>query len=247
MKTDTSKFLIPGAIVVVALAVFFSGGTNIGSITVDNDLTKTITASGDAKVSVAPDLVTVSFGVETEGATASESQTANSLISNKITSTVSSFGIPSGDVKTTQLSVYPLREWNPETGEQIDAGFRTTHIITVETSKTEIAGELIDAVVKAGANRVDNIRFSLQEETEEQLRAELLDDAAKEARVKAESVARGLGTSVIGVSSASESSFGVSPFYARAESFAFDEGIATQVSQGEVEVSANVNVAFEIA
>ena len=246
-KTQNHQnILIPAAIVIVAIAVFFSGGTNIGSITVDNDLTKTITTTGDTKISVAPDLVTVSFGVETEGETASESQSANSAISNKITSTISGFGIPSSDVKTTQLSVYPLREWNPETGEQIDAGFRTVHIITVETDRTDAVGELIDAAVGAGANRVDSIRFSLQEETEETLREELLDDAASEARGKADSIARGLGTTVLGVASASESSFGVSPVFARAEMFAMDEG-ATQVSEGEVEVSATVSVSFEIA
>ena len=43
------------------------------------------------------------------------------------------------------------------------AGFQVTNVIEVLTSKLELAGELIETAVEAGANRIDSIGFALSD------------------------------------------------------------------------------------
>lgn len=235
---DMEKLYVPVAIVVLAIAVVVSA--NMGASTD----TKAITTTGNAEIKVAPDKVTVSFGIETEALTAAESQDQNREISNRIMEEIQSLGILSNEVQTTQLTVQPITEFDPETREFVNKGFKTTHIITVSTSSIGVVGELIDTVVGVGANRVDNIVFSLSENKERELRKQLLDDAAAEAKSKAEAIASGIGASIIGVKSASESSFIITPFFASAELKA--GGAPTQVASGEIEVTASVSVSFQI-
>jgi len=233
---DVEKLYVPIAIVVLAVAVFVSANQAPDA--------KVITTSGDAEMKVSPDMVTVSFGVETEAPTAAESQDSNREVSNRIMEKITELGIPSNEVQTTQLTVQPITEYNPETMEFVNRGFRTTHIVTVDTSSLDVIGDLIDAVLGAGANRVDNIAFSLSETKEEESRKQLLDHAAAEARGKAATIANGVGAIIVGVKSATESSFVVTPFFAAAE--LKSTGDSTQIASGEVEVSASVSVSFQI-
>jgi len=243
MKTDLSfaeKFALPAAIVMVAIAVFASGALpDAGS--------RAITTTGSSDMKVAPDEMTISFAIETDGETAKESQQENTVVTNSVMVFLQGI-LPPGDFQTTQLTVYPVTEYNPETGEVRQTGYRTTHAITVKTSQMEDAGRIIDGVLESGANRIDQISFYLSDEREAELRSQMLDAAASQARSKAQSIASGLGSRIVGVSSASESSFYATPFYARSEAAMVKDAMGgTQVAQGEVEVSASVSVSFEIA
>ncbi len=250
MKMEKQGLYLPVAVVILAVAVFLSGSFGSGSITVtQDDNAKTITASGEVQSTVAPDRVRVSFGVETDAATAADAQSENSATSNRILQVVSNSGIPSSDVKTTQLSVYPNTRYDPISGKYVNEGYKAVHMITVETSKLQGVGELIDAVVDAGANRVDQVYFFLSEEKERELRNGMLGEAASKAKTKAEGIASGLGSRIVGVRSASESSFYATPYYfdyalSKSEASA---GGNTQISPGDVDVTASVSVSFEIA
>lgn len=244
MRTDLSiveKFSVPVAIVIVAIAVFASSSASEASA-------KVITTTGSSEMKVAPDEMTISFAIESEAATAKESQQENTAASNLVMAFLVDV-LPLGDFQTTQLTVYPVTEYDPRTGEVTQIGYKTTHVITVKTSQIEDAGKIIDGVIDSGANRVDQISFYLSDEKEREIRAQILDDAAVQAKGKAESMASGLGARIVGLRSASESSFYVTPFYARSEAVMAKDvlGGSTQLAQGEVEVSASVSASFEIA
>lgn len=243
MKSDMAvaeKFAVPVSIVIVALAVFLSSGSSVDA--------KVITTTGDSETKVAPDRVMVSLSVETQAATAEESQQENSRVSNLVMAVLGEI-VPAGDIQTTQLSVYPVTEYDPRTGEIRQDGYRTVHTIVVKTAQTSDAGSIIDGAVDAGANRVDQVSFYLSEEKEGQVKSGILSSAASEAKSKAASIADGVGARIIGIRSVSESSFFVAPFYARAEAASAKDvlGGPTQVTEGEVEVSASVTASFEIA
>jgi uncharacterized protein YggE len=243
MRADISlaeKFSVPLAVVIVAVAVFASGAAPEAGA-------KVITTTGSSDMKVAPDEMTISFAIESEAATAKESQQENTKASNLVMAFLVEI-LPLGDFQTTQLTVYPLTEYDPRTGEVTQTGYRTTHVITVKTSQIDDAGKIIDGVIDSGANRVDQISFYLSDERESEIRSQILDDAAAQARSKAQSIASGLGARIVGVRGASESSFYATPFYARSEAvMAKDVMGGTQVAQGEVEVSASVSASFEIA
>lgn len=241
-KLEKEKLYMPVAIVVVAAAIFF-----LGSSLVD-PASKVITTSTTMTEKVSPDKVEVTFGFESDGKTAAESQTANREVSNKIIETVSGYGVLPENVKTIQYNVEPIKNYNLVTGKTESGGFKTTHIVTVTLTgelNMDNVGPMIDAVVADGANRVDNIVFSLDRWTEEGIKDTLLFEAALESRTKAASIATGLGTRISGVKSASESSFYITPFFAKAAESS-DSG-STQVQRGQIEVSASVTASFEIA
>ncbi|MBI4894464.1 MAG: SIMPL domain-containing protein [Candidatus Aenigmarchaeota archaeon] len=244
MKADLSvaeKFSVPVAIVIVAVAVFVSGTASLAGM-------KIITTSGTSDMKVAPDEMTISLAVESEAATAKESQQENTEVSNLVMAFLAD-NLPLSDFQTTQLTVYPMTEYDPRTGEVTRTGYKTTHVITVKTSQIDDAGKIIDGVIDSGANRIDQISFYLSDEREREVRSQMLDDAAAQARSKAQSIASGLGSRIVGVRSASESSFYAAPFYARSEALVAKDvlGGSTQVAQGEVEVSASVSASFDIA
>jgi hypothetical protein len=244
MRADISlaeKFAVPVAIVIVAIAVFVSStASDVGM--------KVITATGSSEMKVAADKATMSFSIESEAVTAKESQQENTRVSNLVIAFLSE-NLPLSDFQTAQLTVYPVTEYNPKTGEVTQTGYKTTHMITVETSQIDDVGKIIDGVIDSGANRVDQVSFSLSDDREREIRSQILDEAAVQAKNKAQSIASGLGARIVGVRSASESSFYVTPFYSRSEAVMAKDvmGGQTQVAQGEVDVSASVSASFEIA
>src|SRR2546427_6557907 len=63
---------------------------------------RTISVTGTATTSVLPDLVTVQFGVDTEGPTAQEAIKANSQIMNAVASAVQNLGISKDEISRSE-------------------------------------------------------------------------------------------------------------------------------------------------
>lgn len=235
---EREKLFVPAAIVILAAAIFFS----VGGVGRDSTF-KTITTSGDSQSKFTPDQAQVTFGVQTDAVTASDAQQENAGASARIFDVVSGYGLQSKDIQTTQLTLQPITDYNPQTGQTTNRGFRATNIITVTVHSFDSIGKMIDAAVASGANRVDNIEFSLSDGAMEAAKKKLIADASVQARDKADAIASGLGTWVVGVRSATESSFVITPYFAKAEA----SGSSTQVSPGQVPASASVTVSFQIA
>ena len=102
-------------------------------------------------------------------------------------------------------------------------------------------GSVIDAAVNAGANQVYGVSFFISQERFDAVKASLLDKAAKDARVKADSVANALNMKVVGVKSVNimDGYYYPTPMYAR-------EAPATTpiIPPSEQSVSASVQVVF---
>src|SRR5574338_786384 len=80
---------------------------------------KTASATGTATTSVLPDLVTVQFGVDTEGKTAQDAISSNSQMMNTIVSAVENIGVSKDEISTAGFSIYPVYEDSipdPKTG-----------------------------------------------------------------------------------------------------------------------------------
>src|SRR5438445_5099732 len=90
---------------------------------------RTISVTGTATTSVLPDLVTVQFGVDTEGPTAQEAINTNSQIMNAVSSAVQNLGISKDEISTAGFSIYPIYNDSvpdPKTGihKSILTGYR---------------------------------------------------------------------------------------------------------------------------
>lgn len=208
----------------------------------------TLAVTGSSLLSAEPNQVEVYIGVETEDPSAVTSQQTNANTMQAVRSALLQH-VAAGDIETTTFSVSVIRDYRSQPYSII--GYRTTHLLKVTSSDTTKAGDLIDAAASAGANVVNGVSFSLTQDVRDQLRKEALTAAGENALEEAESIAEGLGVSIVTVVQASEGSVGASPVYrGYGLDFAVAEGAAaapTEISAGDIQVSASVSVVYEIS
>jgi uncharacterized protein YggE len=213
---------------------------------------KTISVSGQATTFVEPDRLNIRFGIEVQKPTAKEALDENSAQMNKVIEAIKSAGINDDEITTSQFSIYPVYEsyQEKETGiyKQRLTGYSVSNIIQVKTPKLDLVSEIIDAAVDSGVNRVDSVWFSLSEKKQQQVSDDLLAEAIKNARSKAEKALVPLDHQIIGVKYVSLSDGGYYPPpmpYYGAMDFAMEKS-ATPIFSSDQQVSASATVVFLI-
>lgn len=209
---------------------------------VNTKLPPSIQTSGEAVVNAKPDRAQIDVGVVTQ---ATASQAAVSQNAQKLEATLSELRRLLGnnaDIKTTSYTLNPNYRYPKEGGEPTVTGYTATNIVRVTLDDLTQVGKVIDAATQTGANRVQNLRFTLKDERTVQ--AQALRDAAMKARSKAEALASALGLKIVRVLSVIENSPTAVPVDNVA--FARTEAASTPVEPGTIEVRANVMLTVEI-
>jgi len=205
-----------------------------------------IDVNGDARISADPEKVEVYLGAETRASTAKSSQQDNANIMEAVRSSLRLIGISSDDIETTQYTLTVEKHWDRDTEKYVITGYRTTHVIKVESTDINKAGDIIDKAVQSGANVVNDVVFSLTDEKIEEMRLEALRKAGLNAKEKAEAIADALGVDIKGLYRASESYVYYRPYVQRGYEAAIAGAEApTEISPGQIEVSASLSVSYE--
>jgi len=190
--------------------------------------------------------------VETQAKTASEAIDTNNELMNQVVDAIKTLAITDDEIRTSSFSIYPIYDsiTDPKTGIYIRSeltGYRVSNILSVKTDKLTIGGDVIDAAVQAGANRVDSVFFSLSPEKQLAVQDDLIGKAVTNAKSKAELALEPLGQKIIGVKLVSLSDFGYPPpipYYSRAD--AGMEKLSAPIFQSEQDVTTTANVLFLI-
>ena len=210
--------------------------------------------SADGKVTREPDLARFSAGVTSSGKTAGEALTANAADMNRVIAALKRAGIADRDIQTSNLSLYPvyapqrrLPDGQMEPEEARIIGYRANNTVNVRQRKLDEFGRVIDTLVAAGANQVNGPSFEIDQP--DAALDEARTQAMKTARERANLYARAAGLRVVRILSISESG-GYAPrppvMYARA-AMADMAVESSPVAAGELELSVNVSVQFELA
>ncbi|WP_337437999.1 SIMPL domain-containing protein [Acidaminococcus fermentans] len=153
----------------------------------------TIQITGTATRTVDPDMATVDFAYEKQGATLDEVREAGAQASQKFIRTMMAQGIARDDIATTGYNVSPRYTYQKNGGQKL-AGYQVTADWSVKVKSLDNLGTVIDKGLES-ANRLDNVRFGLQDEN--LIKRQLLGQAVENAKYTAQSVAsaggRGLG------------------------------------------------------
>ena len=205
--------------------------------------TRTIDVSATGTASAPPDLAVVNVAVEARADTAdaAREQVASDVASMR--EALREYGVPDDAVRTTGFSVGP--EYNYREGSRELVGYRAYHAFEIESGVDEV-GDVIDVAVGNGASQVQGVRFTLTDESRSELRDEALTEAVESARADAETIASTAGVSLGPLHSASTSNVGYPrpiPYAAEASD---GGGASTVVEPGPVEVTANVQVSYDI-
>lgn len=228
------------------------GDFKISSLATDTGETKyLLNVNGDAKLNADPDKVEVYLGAETDALTAKESQQDNANIMQAVRDSLKSIGIASKDIETTQYTLSINQHWDEKTNKYVIDGYKTTQIIKIQSTDINKAGDIIDKSVQSGANRVTDVAFSLTDAKIKQMKLDALKDAGTNAKEKADVIANSLGVTIKRVYSANEGYVYYQPYYAQKgyyeNAVAGAAAAPTEISPGQIEVSASLSVSYELA
>ncbi len=167
--------------VVMTAAIAMPVGYLAGQTKDDDDRANpgTITVQSEGRATGVPDVLNVSFGIETREPSAADALRRSSEQANAVIALLKDQGIEARDIQTTNLSTYP--EMAPD-GRKI-TGYVATNTVRVRIRKLDQTGPIIDAVSQIAGDtlRVHSLNFSMDDE------GELMDKA----RTRAVSAARG--------------------------------------------------------
>lgn len=207
-----------------------------------------LTASGDGSVGAIPDIAVVTLGVTTRAETARAALDENS---GRLAATIEALRaakIADTDIGTSGFQIFPVFEDRPvrEDGT-VDptpakiVGYQVSNEVRVTIRDIGASGDVLDAVVSAGANQVSGIAFDLSDPATPADAA--LAEAVADARRKAEIMAKAAGVRLVRVLSVQAGGSGPLPFRA---DLAFAKA-AVPVMPGESQVTANATVTWEVA
>jgi uncharacterized protein YggE len=208
---------------------------------------QTITVVGQGSARMEPDIARVSVGVDTSGDSISEAVAENDAKMASVLAALTEAGIEEKDIQTTNYSIsldrYP--EPMPRAESALDepgAQYRVSNMANVIVRDLESVGDVLDAVVEAGANNIWGINFALEDPTLAQ--AEARADAIDNAEARAEALAELSGVKLGPVMSISEV-IGMTPV---SPGLSVERAMAAggAISPGELEIGYQVQVAYFI-
>jgi uncharacterized protein YggE len=222
------------------VAVALAGGLLAGPAPAQVAPVATISVSGEAQVSVPPDLAQIDAGVSTEAKTAREASEANNAAMGRVLLALKGAGIEEKDFQTSRLSLQPQYAPN-RSGPNAVVGYQASNRVTIKLRDVTKVASTIDTLVGAGANNIGGINFMVSSASK------LLDDAREQAiadaRRKAEIYARAAGVTLGSpVSISEEGAPGPMPFRKMAAGMA----ASAPVAQGEETLHVTVIVSWAI-
>ncbi|NPV30422.1 MAG: SIMPL domain-containing protein [Firmicutes bacterium] len=247
MKTKTR------AVFILLLTTLLAAGSLLGGVLLGDpaqakaeEQQPQIVATGSSQVSVKPDQAKVSLGVLTLAPTAKEAQQENAELANKVIGALVKAGVPKEKIETREYSIWPEYHYpKPEENKPPTiVSYRVSNTLLVTLDDTGMVGTAIDAAVRAGANKVESIEFLKKDPAAAQ--REALQNACREARLKAEAIAQALGVRLTGVLSVQESTGSDYQPPIRQAKMIEAGGAPTPIEPGELQVRASVTITFRI-
>jgi uncharacterized protein len=199
-----------------------------------------IVTMGEATVRLAPDQAFVTLAVETRDNNPRTAQRQNADAMTSIQQRIAAAGIPRDAVRTTGYSIQ--QEFDFANGRRTPRGYVARNGVEVRVDALERVGELLDAMVAAGATTVSGVRFDVKDRASAEREALRL--AVVDARARADAMATGAGRSVdrvLRITDSGQPRFKPVPQMMMMER-AGAAAAETPVAPGEIEVHAQVEL-----
>jgi uncharacterized protein len=201
-----------------------------------------ISVSGEATVSVPPDMAEVDGGFTSEAKTARDASDASNAAMGKVLLALKAANIDAKDIQTSRLSLQPQTQNAPNrSGPPSIIGYRASNHVTIRLRDVTKVASVIDMLVGAGANDIGGINFMVSAASK--LLDEAREQAFADARRKAEIYAKAAGVTLGAPLSVSEGNASMPMFRTK---MAMAPMAAAPVSQGEETLSVTVSVSWAI-
>ena len=206
-----------------------------------------ISVSATGETGMAPDTASVSAGVVTQGKDAGAAMAENAAKMSEVFAALKAAGLADKDIQTSQLSLQPRYDYSNRQAPRI-TGYEARNTVSAKTYDMANVGPMLDALVSAGVNNINQVQFSVKDPKAATAKAR--EDAIREAKDKAESMASAAGVKLGRLLSINESGGGYQPppgVYGRSMAMDAAGGASTPVAAGEQTLRVTVNLSYEIA
>ncbi len=207
---------------------------------------RSLTVSGSATVTAKCDTAEIYLTVETQSDNVKKASRDNAETMTAVRNAVIAVGADASKIETENYNVYPQQTYDAK-GKLKSRTYKCTNSMKLQVASLEKTGAVIDAAVEAGANRIDNVEFSVSKTQE--YKDEALQKATADALRKARIMAGTLGRSIVNVISVNEDNVTVRPYhvvFAAKMATNSDARSTTPVEAGDSEMESHVTVVFEI-
>ena len=116
-------------------------------------------------VNAQPDIATVSAGVTTDAPTAVEAMRANATRMSSVVDRIKALGIAEDDIQTTGINLNPRYDYDRDTQQQVFRGYQASNRVSVKLREIDETGEVLDALVAAGATDIGGPAFSIDDDS----------------------------------------------------------------------------------
>jgi uncharacterized protein YggE len=159
--------------------------------------TPSVTVTGEATVTAAPDIALIDAGVTSDGKTAKQASETNNKAMGDVLLALKGAGVDQKDFQTSQLSLQPQMSQNASgNGPLKITGYRASNRVTVTLRDVANVGGIIDALVGTGANDIGGISFSVSQASKllDDARVKAVEDARRKAALYAQATGMALGS-----------------------------------------------------
>ena len=121
----------------------------------------TLSLSAFGEVKAAPDMASISLGVQTQAPTAAQAMSENAQRMSQVVAALKHAGIEARDIQTSGLNLEAQYAYEPNKPPRL-TGYQASNQVTVIVSDLARLGSTLDAVVAVGANQVNGVSFGLK-------------------------------------------------------------------------------------
>lgn len=203
-----------------------------------------VSVNGTGTVTLSPDMATVMIGVQSEDENAEDALTENNKKADRIMASLAKFGIEEKDIRTTNFRIIQRQEFTPNDKIR-ETYYQVINTVQVTVNDLDILGQVLDSVVRSGANNINNIQFDISDREGAMIQA--MEAAMLNAHLRAETLATAGGAELGEVLTISTFVFGGGFDVAApaALSIAADSlRAAVPIATGEMEISVQVSVEY---
>lgn len=228
----------------------------LGSFFMKPNSNNTVNVSGTCSKKVNKDRVSIILNVKNldkDGSIASQK-------SNKTYNAISQYvaelkkQYPEIEMETTEYNTYEKKEWNQNLKKNETLGIETIIGLEITAPKMEIVSNILKEVSKLKDVYPNGFRTFASKATIKQAQAECLDEAVKNAKVKAVDIATAAGQKIGKMTYASvyndvensNSNMGLLRMSANAKMSAMEDAVAPSLFAGNADLTVNVNATFEL-
>jgi len=206
----------------------------------------TFDVHGEGKVVTSPNIAIINIGVKSEKDSIQEAQKNTNLKINNISEQLNNFQISPKDIQTINYGVYPHYNYKDE--QRKIEGYIVDSTLKVTVRDFQKINQVIDTATKLGSTQIGQLHFSIDEETQKELKNQARQQAIKNAKQSASFLAKEVGVKLGKIINLQENP--QTNYYPQTinsiKSNSFSENEETSIKSGSTEIKVTMTLSYEI-